>query len=65
MIGPRNSTIPAALLAVRIEVTNFYGFAVAFLPLNWYIDVVHIDLPSQRRTEGRGKRACVFHIPFQ
>jgi len=37
----------AALLAVRIQVTNFYGLAATFLPLNWHIDVVHINLPSQ------------------
>jgi hypothetical protein len=38
----------AALLAVRIQVADFYGFAAAFLPLNLYISVVHIDLLSQR-----------------
>jgi hypothetical protein len=38
----------AALLAVRIKVTNLYGLAATFLPLNWHIDVVHIYLPSQR-----------------
>ena len=48
MIGPRNSTMTAALLAVRIIVTNFYGLAATLLPLNWHIDVVHIYLPSQR-----------------
>jgi hypothetical protein len=38
----------AALLAVRIKVTNFYGLAATFLPLNWHIDVVHIfiSLPN-------------------
>ena len=34
MISPRNSTMTAALLAVRIQVTNFYRLAAAFLPLN-------------------------------
>jgi len=48
MIGPRNAAMTAALLAVRIKVTNFYGLAVTFLPLNWHIDVVHIfiSLPN-------------------
>ena len=36
------------LLAVRIQVADFNGFAAAFLPLNWHIDVVHIDFLSQR-----------------
>jgi hypothetical protein len=42
----------ATLLAVRIKVTNFYGLAAAFLPLNRHINVVHIYLPSQRKAEG-------------
>ena len=46
MIGPRHSAMTAALLAVRIQVADFYGFAAAFLPLNLYIGVVHIDLLS-------------------
>jgi len=48
MIGPRNSAMTAALLAVRIKVTNFYGLFATFPPLNWHIDIVHIYLPSQR-----------------
>jgi len=51
MIGPRHSAMTAALLAVRIQVADFYGLAAAFLPLNLHIGVVHIDLLSQRRTE--------------
>jgi hypothetical protein len=38
----------AALLAVRIQVADFYGLAAVFLPLNLHIGVVHIDLLSQR-----------------
>ena len=48
MIGPRNAAMTAALLAVGIQVADFYGLAAAFLSLNWHIDVVHIDLLSQR-----------------
>ena len=48
MIGPRHSAMTAALLAVRIQVADFYGLAAAFLPLNLHIDVVHIDLLYQR-----------------
>ena len=44
----------AALLAVRIKVTNFYGRAITFLPLNWHIDIVHIYLPSQRGAQRHG-----------
>jgi hypothetical protein len=47
MIGPRRSAMTAALLAVRIEVTDFHGLTAAFLPLNLHIGVVHIDLLSQ------------------
>jgi hypothetical protein len=39
----------AALLAVRVEVANFYGLTAAILPLNLYIGLVHIVLPSQCR----------------
>jgi len=53
MIGPQNSTMPAALLAVRIEVANFYRLADSVLPLNLHIDIVHIDLPSQSRSQGQ------------
>lgn len=48
MIGPRHSAMTAALLAVRIQVADFYGLAAAFLSLNLVIGVVHIDLLSQR-----------------
>ena len=47
MIGPRNAAMTAALLAVRIQVADFYGLAAAFLPFNLHIDVVHVDLLSQ------------------
>ncbi len=47
MIGPRNAAMTAALLAVRIQVADFYGLAAPFLPFNLHIDVVHIDLISQ------------------
>ncbi len=53
MIGPRNAAMTTALLAVRIQVADFYGLAAAFLPFNLHIDVVHIDLLSQQRTERR------------
>jgi hypothetical protein len=36
-----------ALLAVKVEVANFYGIAIAVLPLNLYIGLVHIVFPSQ------------------
>jgi hypothetical protein len=48
MIGPRNAAMAAALLAVKIQVADFYRFAAAFLPFNLYIDAVHIDLLYQR-----------------
>jgi len=53
MIGPRNAAMTAVLLAVGIQVADFYGLAATFLPFNLYIDVVHIDLLSQQRTERR------------
>jgi hypothetical protein len=43
----------AALLAVRVEVANFYEIAVAVLPLNLYIGLVHIVLPSQCKVNWR------------
>jgi hypothetical protein len=48
MIGPRHSAMTAALLAVRIQVADFYGLAAAFMPLNLHIGVVHIVPLSQR-----------------
>ena len=48
MVGSLNSAMTAALLAVRVEVANFYGLTAAVLPLNLHIGLVHIDLPSQR-----------------
>ena len=48
MIGPGHFAMTAALLAVRIEVANFYGLTAAFLPLNLHIGFVHIVLTSQR-----------------
>jgi len=42
MVSSLHSAMAAALLAVRVEVANFYGIAVAVLPLNLYIGLVHI-----------------------
>ncbi len=55
MIVPWNAAMTAALLAVRIQVADFYGLAAAFLPLNWHIDVVHIDLPPNAALNQPGK----------
>jgi len=41
----------AALLVMRIQVADFYELAASVLPLNLHIDVVHIDLLSQRKTQ--------------
>jgi hypothetical protein len=52
----------AALLAVRIQVADFYGLAAAFLPLNLHIGVVHIVLLSQRSGDqrlGEASSVCI------
>jgi len=49
MVGSLNSAMTAALLAVRVEIANFYGLTVAVMPLNLYIGLFHIDLPPQRQ----------------
>ena len=54
MVSSRHSTMAAALLAVRVEVANFYGLIAAILPLNLYIGLVHIVLPSQLTLQQRG-----------
>jgi len=46
MVGSLNSAMTAALLAIGVEVANFYGLFAAVLPLNLHIGLVHIDLPS-------------------
>jgi hypothetical protein len=37
----------AALLTVRIEKSDFYGFATAILPFDLNVGLTHILLPSQ------------------
>ncbi len=54
MVSSLHSAMTAALLAVRVEVANFYGLIAAILPLNLYIGLVHIVLPSQLTLQQRG-----------
>jgi hypothetical protein len=49
----------ATLLAVRIQVADFYRVAAAFLPLYLHVDVVLIDLLSQRKTYQPPKAARI------
>ena len=50
----------AALLAVRIKITNFYGRAAAFLPLDLHIGVVHIG-PLPQRQHQRWQERSEYH----
>ena len=47
MIGPRDSAMTTALLAMRIEVADLDGLAVPIQPFNWPIDIIHTDLLSK------------------
>jgi hypothetical protein len=57
MVGSLHTTMAAALLAVRVEVTNLYGLTATVLPLNLYIGLVHIVLPFQRCKSSAAKNS--------
>jgi len=65
MVGSLNSAMTAALLAVRVEVPNFYGRTGAVLPLNLHIGLVHIDHPSQLAAKWLGKTARFLPVHLQ